>query len=139
MKVLVDTNVLFDVLTVREPFFDASAAIWDMAERGAVSGLVSAISFNNVHYVIRKRAGRRKADEAIRLLRDVFVVVPLDLQVLSQAMDAGFNDFEDAIQFFSAVRGDAEYLLTRNPKHFPQRDIPTLTPDGFLAIHPPPE
>lgn len=134
MRILVDTNVLFDVLTVREPFFNASASVWNMAERSAVNGLVSAISFNNVHYVVRRRAGRRKADQAIRLLRDIFVVVPLDLQILSQAIDAGFSDFGDAIQFFSAVRSDVDYLVTRNTKHFPEQDVPSLTPDGFLAL-----
>ena len=43
----VDTNVLLDVLTRREPFYADSVMIWTLAERGRVRGLVSAISFTN--------------------------------------------------------------------------------------------
>jgi predicted nucleic acid-binding protein len=133
MVIHVDTNVLLDVLAAREPFCRSSARVWSLAETGRVTGVISAISYNNCFYVVRKYAGREKAFEALRLLRDVFQPVDLTAQVLSQAMDADFADFEDAIQYFSALRAGAETLVTRNPDDFPRAGLGVLTPTEFLA------
>ncbi len=133
MRILVDTNVLLDVLARREPFYAAAAAIWSLAERGEVRAVVSAISFNNVYYIVRRAEGRTQAQKAMRLIRDIFEAVPPDSQIINQAIDANMDDFEDAVQFHSAIRAKATYLVTRNPGDFPKSALPILTPDEFLA------
>lgn len=135
MNVFCDTNVLLDVLTRREPFYEDSARVWTLAEGGDIRGLVSVISFTNVFYVVRRLRDRSAADRAIRLLRAAFAPVALDAQMLGQAIDSRFKDFEDAVQFFSALRSGAACLVTRNPRHFPTDDIPIQTPTEFLATH----
>ena len=133
MRVFVDTNVLLDVLAKREPFYSDAARIWTMAELAKIEALVSVISFNNIYYVVRRASNRKTAEKALQLMRNVFTPVPLSVQILSQAIDAGYNDFEDAIQFHSAVHADAECLITRDTDHFPGTDIPVLSPAGFLV------
>jgi predicted nucleic acid-binding protein len=135
MNVFLDTNVLLDVLAEREPFYREAFQLWSLAEQGRVRGLISAISFNNLYYVVRKLAGAQKAVRALRMLRDTFSVVPLDEQTLMQAIDAGFKDFEDAIQFFGALKADAACLITRNPGDYPAGQLPIQTPREFLALH----
>ena len=136
MKVFVDTNVLLDVVAKREPFYADAAQIWSLAERGGIEGQISVVSFNNIYYVVRRAANRVAAEKALRLMRNVFTAVPLNLQVLSQAIDAGFNDFEDAIQFHSAVYACSECLITRDADHFPASAFPILSPAEFLASRP---
>jgi predicted nucleic acid-binding protein len=133
MKVFLDTNVLLDVLAKRTPFCDDAARIWTLAELGKIEALVSAISSNNVYYVVRRASNRKSAEKALQLMRNVFIPVPLSVQILNQAIDAGFNDFEDAIQFHSAVHSGAGCLITRDADHFPVIDILIITPAGFLA------
>ena len=133
MNVFLDTNILLDVLVRREPVYAASAEVWTLAETGRIAGFVSALSFPNVFYILRRATNRRAADKAVSILRDVFRPVDLDQQILNQAIDADMKDFEDAIQFFSAIRARAACLITRNPKHFPAGDIPIQTPAEFLA------
>jgi predicted nucleic acid-binding protein len=133
MKVFVDTNVLLDVLARRQPFYAAAARIWSLAERAKIVGLVSAISFNNIYYVVRKASGREPAEKALLLIRDVFAPVPLSVQILNQAMDAGFDDFEDAIQFHSAIHAEAACLITRDGDRFRDRGFPVVLPGVFLA------
>lgn len=135
MNILVDTNVLLDVLVRREPFYADSSAVWTLAERGSLKAFVSALSFPNVFYILGRGKGRPGAREAMAILRDVFGVVPLDAQILNQALDAGMDDVEDAIQYFSAVRAGAQCLVTRNPGHFPAGDLPIQTPAEFLAAN----
>lgn len=135
MKVFVDTNVLMDVLLDREPFVGDSQQVWLLAERGKLQGLVSALSFPNIYFVLRKLSGSERAARTMSMLRDVFRPVMCDEQILNQAIDADFKDFEDAIQYFSAIRADADCIVSRNPKHFPSPDISVLTPSEFLAAY----
>jgi len=94
MNVFIDTNVLLDVLGNREPFYKDSAAVWTLAEQGKIRGLVSALSFSHVYYIVRRLKDRRTADRAMLLLRDTFTPVACDAQVLLQAIDAKLKDFE---------------------------------------------
>jgi predicted nucleic acid-binding protein len=135
LKVFFDTNVVLDVLLRRAPHYDDSVQVWGLAEKGRIEGSVSALSFSNIYYVVRKALGARAAQSVLRAVRDVFQVAACDEQVILQAVDSGLSDFEDAVQFFSAVRIGASCIVTRNSDHFPKGDLPVLTPAEFLAAH----
>ena len=138
-----DTNVLLDVLAKREPFYDDSARVWALAETGRLRAQVSVLSFADIYYIVRRMRDREAAAESMRLLRDTFESVPFDAKILGQAIDSDLRDFEDAIQFYSALRAGADCVVTRNPAHFPTEDLAIVTPAQFLAVlaqsslHPP--
>ena len=135
MIVLVDTNVLLDVLARREPFYADSARVWTLAETGAITACISTLSLPNLYYLLSRTKDAPTARKAMRTLRDIFSFVPLDAQIANQAIDADIRDFEDAIQFFSALRANAAALITRNAADFPARDMSIQTPREFLATH----
>jgi predicted nucleic acid-binding protein len=136
VKVSFDTNILLDVLAKRKPFYADSAAVWTLAEQGRIEGLVSAVSFTNVFYIVRKLADVATARRALALLRATFTPACCDGRILGQAIDSTMADFEDAVQYFSAVQAGADCLLTRNPADFPNATAcPPLTPAEFLAAH----
>lgn len=132
--ILIDTNVLLDVLTKRDRFYVSAAAIWSAAETGPISGAISAISFNNTYYIMRKYGGESAARKAVAALRGIFTVVPLDARIINLAIDSDLGDFEDAIQLHSAVRVGARYLVTRNPADFATEVLSVVCPDEYLAI-----
>ncbi len=135
MNVFVNTNTLLDVLARRESFYADSAEVWTLAEAGRVTAFASTLSLPNLYYLLRRVKGQQAARKALGILRDIFTLVPLDVQIANQAIDADITDFEDAIQFFSALRARANVLITRNPKDFPVGDIAIQTPAEFLAAH----
>jgi predicted nucleic acid-binding protein len=135
MNVFIDTNVLLDVLARREPFYADSARVWTLAETSRAAGFASTLSLPNLFYLLRRARGQKTARKAVGILRDIFRLVPLDAQIMNQAIDADIQDLEDAIQFFSALRVGATALITRNPKDFPRREIAIQTPAEFLATH----
>ncbi len=135
MKVFIDTNVLLDVLARRQPYYADSAQVWTLAEIGQVTCFASAWSLPNLFYLLHRTRGKKAARKVMNILRDIFSLVPLDAQITNQAIDADIDDFEDAIQFFSALRAGASTLITRNPRHFPGGDIAIQTPREFLATH----
>lgn len=134
MKILVDTNVLIDVLAERQEFYADSAAVWSLAETGKVTGFIAAVSVTNIYSIVRRLADHRRAMRAVAELRDIFTLAACDAQILNQAIDAKMADFEDAVQYFTAVQVEAERIITRNVKHFPKGGIPAATPGEFLAI-----
>ena len=134
MKAFIDTNVLLDVLGERQPFYEDSAAVWSLAEQGKVEGLVSAVSFANVFYIMRRWGDVAAAREAVILLRDAFTAVACDASVINRAIDSKMRDFEDAVQYFSALHAGADCILSRNPGDFPRRPaVPVFSPTEFLA------
>ena len=76
--VFFDTNVLIDVIARREPFYEDSAAVWTLAERGAITGLVSVLSFTNTFYIVRRLADLETARKALHLLSGTFTQVGCD-------------------------------------------------------------
>jgi predicted nucleic acid-binding protein len=135
MNVFLDTNVLMDVLLERQPFAADAQRLWFLAERGKIRGMVSALSFPIVYYVVRKMRGPDFAMRMLKDLRDTFHIVACDEQILHQAMDAKLSDFEDAIQYFSALRVNAVSMVSRNPHHYPKSSLPILTPEEFFSVH----
>jgi predicted nucleic acid-binding protein len=135
VNVFLDTNVVLDVFARRQPFYADSARVWALAERGKVRGLVSALSVTNLYYVVRKLSSRRSAMEMLKAIRSSVTLTPCDGTVLSQAIDSDFSDFEDAVQYFSALATAAEVIVTRNTGHFRVQDPPVMTPTALLAAH----
>jgi predicted nucleic acid-binding protein len=135
MTVFVDTNVLLDVLARREPFYGDAAQVWTLAEEGRIGGFVSPVSLTNVFYIVRRLHDVRAARRALVLLRDTFKVAVCDEQLVDQALDSGIADFEDAVQYFGAVRVKADCIVSRDPRGFPRADPPVLTPREFLSSH----
>jgi len=125
---------LLDVLGRRQPHCVPAAEIWSRVEQGALEGHISAISFNNVYYVLRRLESRKAAREGLRLLRAIFRIVPLTERIVQRAVDSEMSDFEDAIQFFSAHHACAAFILTRNVHDFPSEPIAVMTPQEFVGM-----
>jgi predicted nucleic acid-binding protein len=123
---------VLNLLARREPFYNASARLFSMAETGELSLSVSSLSFANLFYILRKQVTARHAQEILRNFRQLVTVLPVDDAVVEQALYAGFADFEDAIQYFTALGGGCTALLTRNTRHFRKTSISVMTAEAFL-------
>ncbi|MBR3648795.1 MAG: PIN domain-containing protein [Victivallales bacterium] len=131
-KIFIDTNILLDVILHRADFYQQAAAIWADCESRKVQGYVSAISLNNMHYIMRKMVAPDVALEYVRLVLNVFSIVPLDESILRLAVDLPQKDFEDAIQTFSAVQIKADCIVTRDKSHFSNHYMPVISPIEYV-------
>ncbi|MBI4825477.1 MAG: PIN domain-containing protein [Nitrospirae bacterium] len=133
--VYADTDIILDVLARRTPFYQSAARLFSLAELGEVKIYVSALSFANLHYILRKNLSAHKAVETLRNLRKLVSVLPLDDSIIARALDAGFRDFEDAIQYNTALSKGVAYLITRNVRDYPKPSLTVCTAEEFLAHH----
>jgi hypothetical protein len=67
-------------------------------------------------------------------MRRVFGVIPLDEQIVDEALKMAESDFEDAIQVVAALRAGADYIITRNAGDFVALGAKTLTADQIFGI-----
>ena len=134
MKLFLDTNVVIDVIAAREPFVADSRAIFDLCESGKADGRISALTLCTVSYVLRKFVTPGTMRTKLREFRNILTPVDLSVSLLDKAIASSIADFEDAVQFYTAVYSEADYIITRNVRHFPQDNIPVLTPADFLVL-----
>ena len=133
MKLLIDGNILLDVLQRRTPYFKDSVGIWKICETKQVEGYVSALTFANLVYVMRKELNAEKINEVLKKLSLIFIFESLNVSDISTAAEMQWADFEDAIQSATAKRIRADYIITRNMKDFKNSEIMALTATEFLA------
>lgn len=131
--VFVDTDIILDLLTRRDPFYMAAARLFSLVERGEVEASVSSLTFANLFYILRKELSGPRAVEVLKKLRMLVAVLPVDDRTISRALDAGFRDFEDAVQYHTALEAGISVLLTRNGRDYPHPAITVCTAEEFLA------
>lgn len=134
MNVLFDTNVLLDVLLDREPFATHSAGALSRAEKGDMSGYACATTITTLFYLCCKEMGKNNACQNIQTLLSILAVAPVNQPVIEGAIQAGFNDFEDAVLSESAVLVSADVIVTRNKKDFSKSPIAIYTPEELLNL-----
>ena len=133
-KIFFDTNVIIDVMVAREPFFTNSMAVLSLCETGKAEGIVSTLTFCNVSYILRKLTAPADLRSNLLLFRKLLTPVDLSASLVDKAIASSISDFKDAIQYYSAQYGKADFIITRNVRHFPKTPIPVLTPTEYLAI-----
>ena len=121
-------------LADRQPFAECAHRIFALAEIGELTLCVSALTFSNLYYILRKP--KRHADtlallNSLKLLVCICAVTGAEIEA---ALLSEFRDVEDAIQYFTAkAAGDISAIVTRNKGDYDASDIPILTPEEFLA------
>ena len=68
MKLLIDANILLDVLQNRAGFVEDSSLVWKLCETGQAEGIVSALTFANLVYVMRKELAPEEIEEVCKQL-----------------------------------------------------------------------
>lgn len=128
MKVLIDTNVILDVLYKRESFYKDSLNVWRLCETKQIDGYISALTIPNIVYVLRKELDSEKTLEIIKTISLVFNIYELKEDILIEAAELKYDDYEDALQAITALKLKCEYIITRNIKDFKESKIMAIKP-----------
>lgn len=133
MKVYLDTNVLLDVLLKREHFYEDSLEVLNLCENKEHEGWINLVTIANIFYIGSKLVGKKEARSIIETLISYLQITGTDRQLVTNALELDFNDFEDALQYTSAYRTDGIHaIITRNNKDFKNSYLPVFSPAEFL-------
>lgn len=134
-KYFVDTDIILDLLSQRIPHFHFSAVLFTLAEMGKFELYTTPTVLVNTFYVLRKQIGIEQAKTALRKLRLIVHVLDSNEKVIDQALNSSFNDFEDAVQYYTAHNSSIPIILTRNLNDYKTADILVQTPEMFLVAN----
>ena len=118
---------MLDLLLAREPHFPAATKLFSLFEEGRLEGFLSPLIFSNLFYILRKGMPGPEAINALRKLKLIAGILPVDDKILDLALSSTFKDFEDAMQYYTAVTHGIDALVTRNQSDYKAAKIPILT------------
>lgn len=131
-SVFLDTNIILDFLGERANFYKPAARILTLADKKKIKIYTSPSSISNTYYILSKYENTKAALEKIRLFRLLCFISIMDEEVIDKAINANFKDFEDAMQYFSALATNCEVIITRNEKDFKNALIPVMNAESYL-------
>jgi len=52
-----------------------------------------------------------------------------------KGLNSKFADFEDSLQYFSALKSECNLIITRNSKDFKESYLSVMTAEEYLLVH----
>ena len=131
-QILIDTNIVLDLLVRRMPFYNETAELFSLADRRIIRLALSSLSLANTHYVLTKYKPETEARRIIRSFKVLVRVLSFDEKIADLALNSDFKDFEDAIQYFTAIENGQEIIITRNMSGYRDSQLPVMTAREFI-------
>jgi predicted nucleic acid-binding protein len=132
-NLFIDTDVIIDFLIDRKPYSREAAIIFTLIDQKRLKGYTSSLSYSNLYYVLRKIESHTKVITKLDSLSKLITILRVDEQMIRDAINSGFSDFEDSIQYCCAMDNKKiDVIITRNIRDFKNSRLPVMTPGGFL-------
>ncbi|MGM0738819.1 MAG: type II toxin-antitoxin system VapC family toxin [Bacteroidota bacterium] len=134
VDVFLDTDVAFDLISKREPFFTEALLLLQMAGQRQLQLQISEASLATLLYLSFDIYNLGNAGERLLHFVETCDVLSGGKSAFVQGMESDFTDKEDALQYYIALCHHSDYFLTRNTgdyKYAVER-LPVLTPSEFL-------
>ncbi|GEP52780.1 PIN domain-containing protein [Flavobacterium noncentrifugens] len=132
-RIFLDTNVILDLLAERIPFFDSIAKVATLADQKKLILVVSPLSFTTVEYILNKFESSESVLSKLRKFKIICEVCEVNEETIEKGLNSSFKDFEDAVQYFTAIQSSCSIIITRNGKDFKSSTIPIMTAEEYLS------
>lgn len=136
-KLLVDTNVLIDFLSVRRPFYDEARLLMIGGRVGEFELWMTSSQVTDLIYVLSdggRRALMPSVLERLRGLRTFVEVFAVGEAEVDRMLSSSWKDPEDALMFESALSLKADAVITRNAKDFESSLVRAMTAREFFDL-----
>ncbi len=131
--VLIDTDIILDFFFDRAPFSEDASKILSLCEKGNIKGFVTPVIISNIYYLLRKTAKHKKVIDNLKKLLEIIDIAIIDKTTVTDALNSNFNDFEDALQNFSAQNTkEIRVIITRNIKDYKTSNLSVMTAEAYL-------
>jgi predicted nucleic acid-binding protein len=133
MKIFLDDNILVSVLNKEYPLFTYSSRILSLADSNKYELHTSAICLAIAFYFSAKKSGARNAKSKIKLLVSRIKISPVDSSSVARAaQNKAVLDFEDGLEYYSALHTGCECIITEDVDDFYFSEIKVMNCEEFL-------
>ena len=133
-KILVDTNVVLDLLSKNQNYIDETQIFFTLASQDKIKLYLTTLTFANAYYILGNQMKIKGAQQILRKFKTLVDIVSFDERILELSLDSKFKDYEDSIQYYSALACAADIIVTRNKKDFKLSTLPVLDVKEYLKL-----
>jgi len=133
-RILVDTNIVLDLLAKRTEFIIEAQELFTLSDKNELKLYVSSLTFANTYYILSQKIKLENARKILRKFKLLVEVLPMDDKIIDLSLESDFKDFEDAIQYHTAIENEVNIIITRNLKDFKTAKIPVLTAKDYIEM-----
>lgn len=128
-NIFLDTNIVIDFLADRKPFSLDAAKLFNFCVLGKVKIYISAVSYNNIYYILRQSLSNTETIKLLDELSEMAEIADVTKSVIKKSLKTDFKDFEDAIQYYCALSlNKIDFIVTRDTKDFKKSTLSIMTP-----------
>jgi len=140
MKIFVDANILVSVLNKEYPLFTDTSRIISLADTDDFEIFTSPICLAIAFYFAEKKVRAKKAKQKIGILCEhIQIAEATETSVKKALQNAAVNDFEDGLEYYSAIENKCRCIITEDVDDFYFSEIEVLTGHDFFLKYMPEE
>ena len=133
MKIFLDANILVSVLNKEYPLFTYSARILSLCDSGKFTVYTSPICLAIAFYFAEKKFGARLAKQKISILANNIRITDVGKDAVLQALEnKKVNDFEDGLEYYSALKSKCDLIITEDVNDYYFAAIEVIRSKGFM-------
>lgn len=133
MKVFLDANILISVLNKEYPLFTYSARVLSLTDNSKFHLYTSPLCLAIAFYFSEKKSGKVEARRKIKLLIEKLRFTSINEKMVFEVeKNKKIHDFEDGLQYYSAIDSGCKYIITEDMNDFYFSEIEVLPSRKFL-------
>lgn len=135
-KIFIDTNILLDYLITQRTGNSPAQRIMELIVEDKLTAYISPISLLNIFFILRKQRTEQERKEIIESFLEILEIVELDFDLLQTGLYIPVLDYEDGVQYISAVKANVDFIITGD-QQFQDYDLELKRIDAqeFLNIY----
>lgn len=132
MRIFLDANILVSVLNKEYPLFSYSSRIVSLAGRHGFEVFTSPLCLAIAFYFAEKK-NKKLARQKISILCENLSVTTLNQSIVKKtAAEPAIHDFEDGMEYFSAIESKCDCIITEDAGDFYFSKIEVLSSEAFF-------
>lgn len=131
-RLYLDTNIILDLLQKREEFYREAQELFTLSDKKKIKLYVSSLTIANTHYLLSRHYSSDDSRKILAKFKVLVEVLSFDDKIIDLALASDLKDFEDAIQFYTAIENNMDLIITRNKRDFRKQSLPILTAKEYL-------
>ena len=132
MKAVFDTNIIVDLLAVRQPFYGAAFSALAACDGVYTTSCITSNTVTDIAYILHRYGqSKEQIKDSLAKLFSVVEIFAVDSSDCKRALASSIGDFEDAVLAECALRNGADYIITRNQKDYASSAVPVMSPIDF--------
>lgn len=133
MNVFLDANILISVLNKEYPLFTYSSRILSLGGRHNITLFTSPLCLAIAFYFSAKKSGEVQAKNKIKILSEKLRLTTINEEITKSALNnPQIHDFEDGMQYYSAVDKACKCIITEDREDFYFSGLEVLDCEQFI-------